>query len=89
MRSIEESHEPRSTGALERCLREFKDVLYARRALFKNLDQLEDLLTLCQLRLNHLSNEAVWAAQLEEAVEGEEGRLAGRRIVDETERRTG
>jgi len=87
VRSIEEFHEPRSTGALESYLRSIKEVLYDRRALFKNLDRLDALLTLCQLRLNGFANDAVWAAQLEQAVEAHLGRLPGRRNVDRSPRR--
>lgn len=87
VRSIAEFHEPRSTGALENYLRSIKEVLYDRRALFKNLDRLDDLLTLCQLRLNGFASDAVWAAQLEQAVESHLGRLPGRREVDRSPRR--
>jgi hypothetical protein len=52
VRSIEEYHQPRSSGALESYLRSIKEAVYDRRALFKSLDRLDDLLTLGQFRLN-------------------------------------
>jgi hypothetical protein len=87
MRTITEQHAPLTTGGLEKPLREIKNALYDRRALFKNLDRLESLLVLMQLRQNGLANGQRWGDLLYKAHLRGDGRVAGRRRVDTTVRR--
>jgi hypothetical protein len=87
MQTITEEHAPLTTGGLEKPLREIKNALYDRRALFKNLDRLDALLVLMQLRQNGLANGQRWGDLLYRAHLEGAGRVAGRRSVDRTVRR--
>lgn len=87
LQTITEQHAPLTTGGLEKPLREIKNALYDRRALFKNLDRLDALLVLMQLRQNGLANGQRWGDLLYQAHLNGAGRVGGRRRVDKTSRR--
>jgi hypothetical protein len=87
VRSLGEHHAPFSTGGLEQPLRAIKNHLYDRRAVLKNLDRLDDLLTLFQMNQRGVANERAWAEVLRGAHLEGEGRIFGRREVDISRRR--
>lgn len=64
VRSLVEWHWPVSVGALERALKEVKAALYYRRYNLRNMDRLQDLLTLLQLTINDLDDERRWEEEL-------------------------
>lgn len=88
-RSLEKKHHPLSTGALEKPLRvEVKNALYDRRHLIKNLDRLDHLLTLMQLRQLGEAEEREWARRLADHIRArQQHQPAPRQQVDSTTRR--
>lgn len=88
-RSLNTEHAPLSTGALEKPLRvEVKNALYDRRHLIKNLDRLDHLLTLMQLRQMGHAEERAWTRLITEHLEGGQSHQpAPRQDVDKSTRR--
>lgn len=83
VRSLVESHWPVTVGAIERPLREMKNAIYDRRANFKNLQRVEHLLTLAQLRQMGLADEREWALVLRSNHLKHDGAPPPRRQVDD------
>jgi hypothetical protein len=88
VRSLVEKHWPVTVGAIERPLREMKNAIYDRRANLKNLQRVEHLLTLAQLRQMGHADERRWAAVLRTNHLAHDGAPPPRRQFDDPALRT-
>jgi len=89
VRSLIEKHWPVTSGAIERPLREIKNTIYDRRANLKNLDRVQHLLTLAQLRQMGCADECEWALVLRTNHLSHHGTPPPRREVDKSTLRAG
>jgi hypothetical protein len=80
--SLAHNHWPVSTGALEEPLRRIRASFTDRRFGLRNLDRLDDLLSLMAIQINGDANARTWAKILRENHRDHAGTPPPRRLVD-------
>jgi hypothetical protein len=81
--SLVENHWPVTVGSLEQPLRVVKSAIFDRRASLRNMDRLNDLLKLIQLKQMGSADEREWMRILRENHRDHNGKPPPRRLVDD------